>query len=541
MTRTEADSRVSAVTVYQGRALITREAKFTLKPGEHSLVFPELPANLDRDSLQVKGMGEAVLGGCVFETQHFKEDVSQHASTLLKRQQELMDEAAALELKLNRIQGEKAFIEKIAACVTTPQQIENSTGPKTKISPECLNVATWKDLTGFYRERHKAADSEKLEIDKRNRDLKKEMKMISTELQDLGHREIRSRDIVRVNVTKMTRGELTLHLSYTVPGPSWKPVYNLRATSNSNKLLLEYDAMVTQATGEDWEDTELKLSTARISVSGTIPTLDPWRINFYHPPVPLPVRSNERKKRSARPEDEMPEMAAAPQAEQLLELSSVTVKEASVEQAGAGVLFKVAGTAGITGDNRETRVAVSRIELPAEYLYRSVPKLTEFAYRIAKFSNTSPFPILPGGVNIFHDGSLISSSVFKLIMPGQESDSSMGVHEGIKVEYRFIKKFRKNEGLLNKRTSMQFEYCIKLENNTDQEIELEIFDQFPMSQDKDIEVKPILPEIDKKQQDITVDEESKITWQLKLDPAEKTELPVAYLVEYPVDRIVSGL
>ena len=541
MTRTEADSRVSAVTVYQGRALITREAKFTLKPGEHSLVFPELPANLDRDSLQVKGMGEAVLGGCVFETQHFKEDVSQHASTLLKRQQELMDEAAALELKLNRIQGEKAFIEKIAACVTTPQQIENSTGPKTKISPECLNVATWKDLTGFYRERHKAADSEKLEIDKRNRDLKKEMKMISTELQDLGHREIRSRDIVRVNVTKMTRGELTLHLSYTVPGPSWKPVYNLRATSNSNKLLLEYDAMVTQATGEDWEDTELKLSTARISVSGTIPTLDPWRINFYHPPVPLPVRSNERKKRSARPEDEMPEMAAAPQAEQLLELSSVTVKEASVEQAGAGVLFKVAGTAGITGDNRETRVAVSRIELPAEYLYRSVPKLTEFAYRIAKFSNTSPFPILPGGVNIFHDGSLISSSVFKLIMPGQESDSSMGVHEGIKVEYRFIKKFRKNEGLLNKRTSMQFEYCIKLENNTDQEIELEIFDQFPMSQDKDIEVKPILPEIDKKQQDITVDEESKITWQLKLDPAEKAELPVAYLVEYPVDRIVSGL
>lgn len=62
MTVIEIESAVRSVTVYRGRAMITREAAASLGSGDHILVFPGLPADLDRDSLQVKGIGDAVLG-----------------------------------------------------------------------------------------------------------------------------------------------------------------------------------------------------------------------------------------------------------------------------------------------------------------------------------------------------------------------------------------------------------------------------------------------------------------------------------------------
>ena len=544
MTKTEVKSRVSAVTVYSDRALITRETKLSLKPGEHSIIFPGLPANLDRNSLQVKSCRDIVLGGCMFETEFFTEDVNENASVLLKKHQDLSDELAVLEFKLKRLDGEKAFIDKIANAVTTPQQMEADSGAKTSSPPDYLNVSIWENLTGFYRERHSSVDSEKLETKGQIREVQKDLKKLSAELQSLGHKKSSSRDIVRVNITTQTEGEIVLNLSYAVPGPSWKPVYNLRFSSDSDKLFFEYDALVSQATGEDWSDIELKLSTARISVSGAVPELDPWRINFYQPPVPASLRANQPKRKTAKPRSAMNDMAAPSiesKEELMAEPSPVAIQEASVENAGASVLFRVAGAVRISGDNNETQVGISRIELPAEYFYRSIPKLSQFAYRTARFTNSSDFPILPGSANIYHDGSMIAKSVFELIMPDQKSDVSLGVDEGIKVEYKFLKKFRKSEGLINKHTSMQFVYCIKLENNTGSEAELEIFDQFPISQDRDLEVKPIQPEIGKERKDITIDDESKITWHLKLAPAEKKEIPVTYLVEYPVDRRLTGI
>lgn len=542
MIGTEVDSRVSAVTVYRDRALITREVKMSLKKGEHSLVFPGLPANLDRNSIQVKSSADVILGGCMFETEFLTNDVNEQAAILLKKQQYLADTLAELELKLKRLDGEKAFVEKIASYVTTPQHIESDSSKAISSSPDYLNVSTWEGLTGFYRDRHSSVDSEKLEIAQKKRNIDNKIKKLASELKNLGHRKTRSRDIVRVNIEKLTEGEVLFNLSYAVPGPTWKPVYNLRFSSDSDKLIFEYDAMVSQSTGEDWNDIQLKLSTAQINLSGTLPELDPWRINFFQPPVPRLMNAKSVKRKSAKPMDDEwvgeSAMAAPGFSEPPTE---PMIKEASVEGAGASVLFKIAGATGITGDNSETQVGISRLEFPAEYLYRSVPKMSQFAYRIAKFTNDSLFPILPGKANIYSDSSLISKSIFELIMPEQESDVSLGVDEGIKVEYRFIKEFKKNEGLINKKISTQYEYCINLENNTTKKAKLEIFDQFPISQNKEIEVKPLNPETDKNNKDIKIDDESQITWFLNLAPAEKKELPLTYLVEYPTDRLLSGI
>ncbi|MEJ1971198.1 MAG: DUF4140 domain-containing protein [Lacunisphaera sp.] len=53
------DSRISAVTVYQDRAVVTRTASVQLTGGTTELVFANLPQSLNEQSLQVSGKGSA--------------------------------------------------------------------------------------------------------------------------------------------------------------------------------------------------------------------------------------------------------------------------------------------------------------------------------------------------------------------------------------------------------------------------------------------------------------------------------------------------
>lgn len=545
MTVTEVDSVVRSVTVYQGRAMITREASASLAAGDHSLVFPDLPSDLDRESLQVKGAGEAVLGECVFETEYFEEDVDGKRRPLLENRQKLSDELDELGLELSRLAGEKAFLERISSLVTTPPAMPGPS-PAQSASPQAaLDVTLWTGMTGFYRERNKELDALRLKAEREIRDINGRIEGIDARLEDLGASGRRSRQVVKVGIRKKTAGNLTLRLSYMLPGPTWRPVYNLRAAGDSDKLELEYDAYVSQATGEDWSGTELRLSTARVNVSGVIPELVPWRLEFYRP-RPAGLRYDMAKKSSMAVMEDVnvfPKSAApsASYAEEDAAEYEMEQEEAEVLDSGASVVFTVAGGGSVSGDNRDTRVGLARRELPAAFLYIAVPKLTEYAYLTARFKNESDFPILPGTVNIFFDGSFVSSSAFGLVMPGQETDVSLGVDEGVKIEYRFIKRFRKNEGLVGKRVSEQFEYQIRVSNNRTRPADIKISDQFPLSSDKELVVKPLQPQIRDSLKEVTLDDESRISWTFSLKPGEKRELPLAYLVEYPLDRRIGNL
>lgn len=65
-----------------------------------------------------------------------------------------------------------------------------------------------------------------------------------------------------------------MFLSYQVDEAQWTPFYDVRVkTSDSNKFEINYFATVVQQTGEDWDDVELFLSTAKPRSGGYLPEL----------------------------------------------------------------------------------------------------------------------------------------------------------------------------------------------------------------------------------------------------------------------------
>jgi len=538
---TEVDSKVSAVTVYQGRAMVTRQVKVSLEAGNQLLIFTGLPEDLDRDSIQVKGSGEATLGECSFETEYFIEDVNVRKHELLNRQQELSDSIGELTLKLEACEKEKGFIERIAGFITTPVSGNPESSSKNSVaSGEGLNVAGWSGMLDFYHEKNSDLDKLRLSSERSIRELESELEKVINEMEELGGDLQRSRSIVKLSLSKEKTGDLELELSYMLSGPSWRPVYDFRASSESDSVNLEYNALVNQATGEDWNGVALKLSTARVNISGMLPELDPWRLYLYKPaPVVRMARSKKVVEEAiGEPLDKM-SMSMEMASEYLEE--EIVVPQAEVDSGGASVVFSVAGGGNINGDNSDTRVSLMHQKLPADFKYAAVPKKMEFVFLTARITNTTEFPFLPGKVNIFLDGSFVSNSLFSLIMPEQEMEVSLGIDEGIKIEYRYIKRFKKNEGIVNKRISEQFEYQIRVSNNRKKDIDISIYDQFPISEEKEISVKQLSPIVKDNPKELSLDDEKKIRWQFKLAAGAKRELPFSFLVEYPLGADLPGI
>ncbi len=535
----EVESKVSAVTVYQGRAMITRHVIVSLEEGNQVLIFTDLPEDLDRDSIQVKGTGEATLGECSYETEYFIEDVNSKKQFLLDKQQELSDSIAEISLILEACEKEKNFVERITGFITTPAAMNTDGGSRSSTSVNVgLNASTWSSMLDFYHGKNSEIDKLKLTSERQIRELEQELEKIVYEIENLGSDIQKSRNIIKVSLSKQSAGKLELDLSYMLSGPSWRPVYDFRALSDRDTVALEYNALVNQATGEDWIGVNLKLSTARVNISGILPELTPWYLYSSNPPS-MP-RMAMSKKMARVEESEMFDEISMSAASGSIEKEEIEVSQAEIETAGASVVFAVAGGGNINGDNSDTRVSLMHQELPVNFQYAAVPKITEFAFLTASITNKTDFPFLPGKVNIFLDGSFVSNSSFSLIMPDQEMNVSLGVDEGINIEYRYIKRFKKNEGIVNKRISEQFEYQIRVTNNRGKDIDITVYDQFPISEEKEISVKPLSPIVKDNQKEISLDDESKIKWQFKLTSGEKRELPFSYLIEYPPGTSLPG-
>ena len=71
-----------------------------------------------------------------------------------------------------------------------------------------------------------------------------------------------------------TPAAATLRVRYDVAGTYWRPTYRASFTTATNALRIDRQAEIVQASGEDWSDVRVKLSTRqpRQEAAATTPT-----------------------------------------------------------------------------------------------------------------------------------------------------------------------------------------------------------------------------------------------------------------------------
>jgi uncharacterized protein (TIGR02231 family) len=540
------DAKPREVTVYADRAEVVRIFQGDLAAGDQSLLFDNLPANVDFSSIRVEGTGAFTLIDIRPETVQVKEVANEAIRALQAKiqAQELIQKELALAE--GRVAFRRSALDKVLGRLT-------SVG-KESANPE-MDPLKWAAYLDFQAEQQVALDKEATDLAKRVKASRQLADTYNREIAALNGNQNRSRNLARVNVDVKAAGPVMVRLSYVVHGPSWKPVYDLRADTKAKSLEITYHAELRQSTGEDWQGVSLKLSTAEPSVGGREPEMSPWFLAKAEPVTLDELRRDsdgglKRESRLAGRIVEEKQNFAAATGNQFNEFSTkagaavladATVSTAAVVTGGTAATYVIERTTDIKSDNKMAKVTVTRLLLPSTYRHSCVPKLSGYVYLKTHATNKSDFTLLPGRTSVFLDGAFVANSSMDLVPAGQKFWTFLGVDQSVSVERKELARREESSGVFGKKTLRTvFDQVFKVKNGKATEIDLVIWDQLPMGDHEDIKVVLEEPKYEKDSTSFKMTETKYVEWRHAVKAGEKRDVPYRFAIERPEDMQVIG-
>jgi uncharacterized protein (TIGR02231 family) len=543
-----ANSRISAVTVYRDRAIITRTASAQLAAGEQVLSFENLPAALVDQSLQAAGRG--VAGATILDVSAqnvFTEATSNDRVKELETQiKELQRQRRVLDDRGKVLEEQRGFVQRML-------QASTMTGPAGATATLARpTLEEWQKLFAYSEETLGKINAEQQKLDVDREPLQAKQTALEQQLNQLRGARGRQSKTITIRLSLTTPGKLDVALQYAVPAASWTPSYDARLRSADRAIDLSYFGIVRNGTGEDWTDVVLTLSTARPSLGGGAPELRPWIADVARPQIvpsastrnapgaPPPPASSPQVFNNARDAISIDGFAGA------AAKSEVGVLTADVESGATSATFKIPVNVSVPGNNTSQKVAINVGRLLATLQFQSTPKMLEAAFLNANAANTTEYPLLAGPMNTYLDDTFIAASSLKTVMPGEKFDLALGVDDGITVKRRLVNRFTEDTGLTSKTRRTTYEILITITNNKKTTEQVAFKEPTPVSRDEKIVVKLLTPQEKEtgtpaSPKEVTREEDGKLVWRVGLKPGEKREFPLKLSIEHPIDMAVTGL
>jgi uncharacterized protein (TIGR02231 family) len=529
-------SRIDAVTVFPTGAEVTRVSKIKLEPGEHSIVFPDLPAQALPGSIRIEGRakGRLEIGSVdsrrVFVARDDEAVLASERKRLEDAVEKLKDERAFLHASGQAAEVQKALVNNLAQLPTRP--LPPNAGP--------VQQPDWSQLFGLIGQHMAEAQRAILETQIKIRESERQIKELEKKLASLAPaQEERTEVKVFVNVDSAAEAELAIR--YQVGGASWTPFYDARLTTGTKKeppkLQLVRRASIQQRSGEDWDQVALSLSTTRPGAGTAAPELRPVTVDF----------EPEAPPRSAQPDkvgqmrSSVPTPRAATPIEDKAKSSyeeAVAVQEAraTIEAQAFQAIYAIPGRVTVPATGDAKRVRIDEVQLDPALTIRTVPKREPKAYLYAKMAMARVTPILPGPVSLFRDATFVGIGRLPLLAPGEEHELGFGIDDAVRVRHAVADEKRGETGLISASKTDERNYRLSVKNLHERPINVVVLDQVPVAQNQDIRVE-LLGKTAPSKRDVE-DKRGVLAWETKLEPDEERVIEFGYRVTWPAAKRV---
>jgi uncharacterized protein (TIGR02231 family) len=512
------ESKITNVTVFLSRAQVTREAKSHIETGKTFLVFTGLTAQLDPESIQVKGRGNFTILG-ISHRQNYLNELNMPQS--LKA---LKDSVESLQRQIFLEQGQKESLTKEEQMLLANQKIGGVN--------QNIMVAELKAMADFYRSRLNEIINSRLKQDDKLKKLNNRMAKIQLQINEQNELYARNTSEIVVSVSAEIASNVEMEINYVVANAGWYPVYDLRALNTKSPIQLNYKANVFQGTGEEWKNVRLKLSTANPNQGGLKPELSAWYLDFYEPMI-VAQEYNKRSKSKVMPSARYD--ADTKKSEEKMPAAEVVADYVQTIQTTLNTEFDIALPYTVASSSKYTTVDIRNYDMKADYIYSAAPKLDPDAFLIAQARDWEDFNLLAGEANIFFEGTFVGKT---FIDPNNTKDTlsvSLGRDKRIVVKREKLKDFT-SRNLIGSNKKELYAYEITVRNTKSEPIKITLEDQIPVTMNSQIEVSLV----DMGGAKFTKDT-GKLLWELNLLPNETKKVSFKYEVKYPKDKRVSGL
>lgn len=500
------DSRIVQVKVYPGSATVERVAR--VSAGARSITFACLPASLDVQSLQVMADASVRVGETSVLTEARAVSARCGTSELDGRIRGLEDQKAALQAEADALGLVTGYLKGVSAT--------GDDGNGKRPAVDARNLVAVADAL---RRTGQDALHKQHQIGRRQSDLDRELKPLLAErarTQGTGD----GGNVVAVTVTVAASADADLRLSYQVNGPGWTPSYRALLDTSTRKVRIERQALVAQATGEDWRGVKLVLSSGqpRRETTGRIPT--PWRIGV-EPPAPPPPRAEN----SAR------FMAASPAPVMDKKQQEAPLFDVAVFNGSFATEFSVPQTVDVPSNGQRVAMALGQHEDTAKLAVRSSPRIDPSAFLIADMAQ--PAGVWPAGaLQLYRDGAFVGT--------GQWNNSrdarlvlSFGRDELVRVEADPEQDSKGTGGFAGTRAERTVKRAYTIENRHRIPMAVQIVEAAPVSVDEQVRVTsqfaPQPAETAWRQQP------GLALWTLDLDAGKIARVAADYTISYPRD------
>jgi Domain of unknown function (DUF4139)/N-terminal domain of unknown function (DUF4140) len=533
-----AASRVTAVTVYQGNALVTREVDVARGKGLAEIVVTPLPPQTVDSSLYAEGTDGVRVLSTRYRTRAVKEDTRKEV-----RAKEL--QIHTLKQDAERLQKEIQVIEQNLQLLT---KLENFTGATMQNLAEkgLLNSEATVALTKYVMTSRTERSEAQVAIQQKLQANTAATEFASKELAELTSGSSRTeRDAVIV----VDKGEPAgkVRLSYLVTAATWRPQYRFRAGAEKDPVQLEYLAAIEQQTGEDWTAVDMTLSTAQPQLNATPPDLLALDITvvgrggmnagqqgqqasqgqqmqgmagmmggmgrmmggnvanqmFRDQSRALRKKAQEELigNRAEAGRAFINEAAALEQAQELL--ARKDDKEAGADERnldaplaataaheGPSVTYHLRTALTVPSRNDQQLIEVARIETKPEYYYKAVPVLTTHVYRLADLINKSEYVLLPGEATMYVGTNFVGRMNLPLVAIGAQYTVGFGVDPQLQVSRTLVKKSRTVQG---GNQVHNYEYRISVGSYKSEEVKVQVWDRLPRAEAEAVAVSLVEP------------------------------------------------
>ena len=515
----EAASAVDAVTVYPDGASVTRVITVDLPAGDNTLVLKDFPLKLDPSSLRVEGEADTSLIIGAIDTRPPRTAPPVDLPELDKRIETLKDERADLDGVVAAAAARRKFAERFAE--SSPAGI----GEKGEARP----LADWRAAFAAVADEVAAADAAIREAARKQRDIDREIARLE---QDRATKPP-SKLEVKIALAANAPAKATLHVTYTVPSARWTPIYDARldtgAKDRKPALELTRRAEITQATGEDWPDVALSVSTVRTALGGKAPELNPLVVQYPLPPAqayPAPMSA------PAGARSLQPHMAK----EQNLFADQAVEKKAVAEVSGFQVVFKIPGRVSVGANEGAKSLYISAATISPDLVVRSVPVIDPTAFLEASFIHSEDAPLLPGRMSIYRDGVFVGRGQMAAASKEEKVRLGFGADDKVRIVRSVVKRNEGSAGLIvttSKTDERSFKTAIR--NGHDFPIRVAIEDQLPVSENEDIQVEMLSSTTPPTTTNLR-DKRGVLEWAVEVAPADAKEIAFAWRVRWPKDK-----
>jgi len=521
---------IARVVVYRGQALVTRNIDATLPADSTELIVTDLPANIIPESMYAQASDGTAILSVRYREQAVKEDTRDEVRKLDQEIEKVQSQIKYAQAALEQSGKQWQMFEKLKEFSIAAANSDLNRG--------LLAFEPLQNLTALIEEKGSEYLKNRLTLEDTIAERKKEQEVLTRKRNELTAGRSRTERQAVLFLNPGQRRQIAIELNYLVNGANWQQQYNLRARPDTSAVTVEYNAVVNQTSGEDWNGVALSLSTAEPAMVAAPPTLEPMFVGLRPPAQvqnvqqPSAVVDNFARFQQSRKDYAMKGLAANTRLNELSvenqafffnagqrEVEQFQQQMAEVMRTeGISVTYDLPGRLTLPSRSDQQLVTIATIATKADFRLVATPLLTDYVYLQADVSNHSETILLPGPASMFRNGEFVGRSQLPQVTIGERFTAGFGIDSQVRLQRELEEKKSHIQGGNRIDT---YRYRVTLSNYKDTPVALRLLDRLPHTGDSSIKI-----ELEKTEPALSTDAEYLRTtrkqgilrWDLDLEP-----------------------